>query len=208
MIFQIFILVIHYLVEASEPSLNGLTNVQNSLATEPNVLSIIEYNSNMMISRQKRQVGSSRVQIKHEKSKSSKDKSNSTQIRFKVARNSRGKKIQCEDDQQCQLSLDGVGECIRGRCIVQFCRLDKHCPDNHKCHDQFCIILGKCRMDDDCGPGFDCEDGFCMPAETDGECKEDKDCPYEVFFHLSILKYLLCILLLPLVNKLFPLIVG
>ena len=185
---RVSILVILYFVKASEPSINGHTNVQNSLAPKrPNGLSIIDY-----------QVGSSRVhQMKHEKSKSSKEKSNSTQIHFKVAKNIRGKIIQCKDDQQCQISLNGAGECIRGRCIVQHCHLDKHCPDNHKCHDQFCIILGKCRMDDDCGPGFDCEDGFCMPAETDGECKEDKDCPYEVFFHLSILKHLLWILLAP-----------
>ena len=140
-----------------------------------------------MISRQKRQVGSSRVQLKsklqrgHKKSKSSKDKPDGTQLRFKLAKDRGGKIIQCDDDQQCQQSLDGAGECIKGRCIMQFCHLDKHCPDNHKCHEQFCIILGKCRMDEDCGPGFDCEDGFCMPAEPDGECQDHKDCPNEVF---------------------------
>ena len=195
MISQIFILVILYFVEALQPSLvNGLNYAQNSLSKRPNALSIINHNSNM-ISRQKRQVGSTRVQIiksklqrGHKKSKSSKDKPDGTQLRFKLAKDSGGKIIQCNDDQQCQQSLDGAGECIKGRCIMQFCHLDKHCPDNHKCHEQFCIILGKCRMDEDCGPGFDCEDGFCMPDEPDGECQEDKDCSNEVFFfHLTII---------------------
>ena len=191
MIFHIFILVILYFVEAFIPSVNGLNDyidVQNSLAERSaNVLRIEDYNSNMKM-RLKRQAGSSGIQIKsklqsrHKNSKLSNEKPDGSKARFRVAKNSRGKRIKCEDDQQCQLSLDGVGECIRGRCIVQHCRLDKHCPDNHLCHDQFCIILGKCRLDEDCGPGFDCEDGFCMPAEPDGECQEDKDCPNEVLF--------------------------
>ena len=124
--------------------------------------------------RQKREAASNRI-----------SKGNIPKSRFRVAKNKRGTEIQCKDDHQCQEILDGAGECIKGRCIVQFCEVDEHCPDDrHKCHEQVCIVLEKCRTDEDCGPGFVCEDGYCMPEE-EGECKEDEDCPNEVYIFSS-----------------------
>ena len=103
---MIFILVILYFVEAFEPSVD----VQNSLAERSaNILRIEDYNSNMKI-RLKRQAGSVGVHIKSklqrrcEKSKLSNEKTDGSKICFKVAKNSRGKIIKCENDQQSQLS--------------------------------------------------------------------------------------------------------
>ena len=170
MIYQKFIPVILYLVEAFVPPLDGdndYINVQNSLDDKGT--------GNALKTRQKRQATSNHTTLPSD-----------PKSRFRVAKNKRGTEIQCKDDHQCQEILDGAGECIKGRCIVQFCEVDDHCPDDrHKCHEQVCIVLEKCRADEDCGPGFVCEDEYCMPDEPEGECKEDEDCPNEVSIFCS-----------------------
>ena len=100
----------------------------------------------------------------------------------------KGKNIQCESHQQCTDILKRVAECKIGRCIVPSCKIDEHCPPDHKCLDQICIILEKCSKHNDCGPGFDCVDGFCTTEEWGtGECTEDEDCPDEVYFFFKFL---------------------